>query len=44
MLQLIRFVLRLFLTIAVALLAVHGQQIWYRHGNGWGEAIRAEFG
>jgi len=43
MLQNIRYVLQLFLTFAVALLAFHIQQIWYHSGLGWGEAIRVEW-
>ena len=43
MVQWLRFFLQAILVIAIALLAVHGQQIWYNHEQGWLQAWRIEY-
>ncbi len=43
MLQWLRFSLQAVLTIAIALIAFHEQQIWYNHKQGWLQAWNIEY-
>ena len=43
MVQWLRFFLQAILVIAIALLAGHGQQIWYNHEQGWLQAWKIEY-
>ena len=43
MLQWLRFFLQAVFIIAIALIAFHGQQIWYNHGQGWLQAWKIEY-